>query len=436
MGVVLKIMAKDFKRRLKDPLCLLALLVFPLILAVIIGLAFSPMGKSILPTTELLIADQDQDWVSGIMSAALRQGRADMPPLDIREVDEAQGREIISQGKASALLIFPVNFTQDYLAGKATQLTLLKNPAQAFLPEIAEQYADVLALISSYVSQIFAQEMDSLNGMAAQGAIAPKLEWLMLGDGFYNKLKAAEKYLYPIPITVQESGPNSQAGGAQSQTRAVSAQPKPVQPPAKQSHFVVMEYILPGLSLFGIFFVGQVVLLDIFSERSKHTMARLFTAPVTVTAFLAGKTLGGFVISLLSLILLQVLGSLAFGVDWGPPGLILLVNVIAVLGITGLCLLVFCVARTQAQAGAILSAVILSMSLFGGSFVPLMMLPPIFRWISLFTLNSHLVEAYYRVMYWHNLSTVSYGLSGVALFGLLSMVIGMIFLRRRIERGL
>jgi len=436
MGVVLKIMAKDFKRRLKDPLSLLALLAFPLILAIIIGLAFSPMGKSVLPTTELLIADQDQEWVSSIMRTALHQGRADLPPLIIREVSEAQGREILGQAEASALLIFPPNFSPDYLAGKATRLTLLKNPAQAFLPEIAEQYADVLALIASYVSQVFSQEMETLKHMAAQETIAPKLEWLMLGDGFYNKLKGAEKYLYPVPISVQESGPKSKAAGTTSQAPAVSAQPKPVQRPAKQSHFVVMEYILPGLSLFGIFFVGQVVLLDIFSERSQHTMARLFTAPVTVTAFLAGKTLGGFVISLVSLILLQVIGSLAFGMDWGPAGLVLLVNGIAILGISGLCLLVFCVARTQAQAGAILSAVILSMSLFGGSFVPLMMLPRIFRWISLFTLNSHLVEAYYSVMYWHNLSTVTYRLSGVALFGVLSMIVGMVLLRRRMGRGL
>ena len=265
--------------------------------------------------------------------------------------------------------------------------------------------------------------------------LAPKLEWLMLGDGFYNKLKSADKYLYPIPIAVQETGPNSQPRRPGARTDGAAPQETQAQPPAKKSHFVVMEYILPGLALFGIFFVGQVVLLDIYSERTQHTMARLFTAPVTVTAFLTGKTLGGFVISLLSLILLQVLGSLAFGMDWGSPGLVLLVDGIAVLGISGLCLLVFCLARTQAQAGAVLSAVILSMSLFGGSFVPMAMLPPFFRWISLFTLNSHLIEAYYSVMYRNDLSSVAFRLSAVTLFGVLSMALGMVFLRRRIGKG-
>jgi len=213
MGMVLKIMRKDFKRRLRDPMSLLALLAFPLILALIIGLAFSPMGQSTLPTTELLIADHDQDWVSSVMIAALRQGRAEMPPLDIREVSEAQGRETLNQNKGSALLIFPVGFTQDYFAGKPTRLTLLKNPAQAFLPEIAEQYADVLALLSSYVSQLFAQEMDTLKDMGTRAILAPKLEWLMLGDGFYNKLKSADKYLYRSPSPFKKPDRTVSPGG-------------------------------------------------------------------------------------------------------------------------------------------------------------------------------------------------------------------------------
>ena len=435
MGAVWKIMRKDFKRRLKDPFSLLGLLAFPLILAIIIGLAFSPMGENKLPTTELLIANQDQDLVSAIMMAALRQGRADLPALDLREVNEAEGRDILEQGKASALLIFPPDLPPDYFAGKQSRLTLLKNPAQAFLPEVAEQYADILALVSSYLSQLFSSDVDTLRNLVTREALASKLEWLMLGDAFYNKLKGAEKYLFPMPIRIQEGGPG-QIRSLQVPADTSPAQQRRAVRRAQQSHFVVMEYILPGLAVFSIFFVAQVVLLDIYSERSRHTMARLFTAPVTVTTFLTGKTLGGCLISLLSLILLQVVGRLAFGVDWGPLGLVLLVNVIAVLGISGLCLLVFCVARTQAQAFAVLSALILSMALFGGSFVPMFMLPPVFHRISQFTLNGHLVDAYHGLMYWRSLSSVALGLSAVALFGVLSSVAGVLLLRRRIGRGL
>ncbi len=432
MGTVLKIMGKDFKRRLKDPLSLLALLAFPLILALIIGVVFSPMGRTTLPAPELLIADHDRDWLSALMVGVLRQGFEEAPSLDIRSVNEQEGRACIDRGEASALLIFPAHFTPDYLAGKPTRLTLYKNPSQAVLPEITEQYADSLALVASYVSRLFSQEMHLLEGITARNALAPKWEWLMLGDGFYSKIKAVEKYLYPVPIVMTETGPNGQIRLTDSQADGSG----PNAPPAQKGHYVVMEFILPGLALFGVFFVAQVVLMDIFSERTQHTMARVFTTPVSVSAFLAGKILGGCVISLVSLIALQVIGSLAFHMDWGAPTLVLLIDVTAVLGIAGLCLLVICLARTQAQASAILSAVILSMALFGGSFVPMFMLPKVFDWFSLFTLNRHLVEAFHSVMFRGRLAPFALSLGAVALFGAVTSVVGVVLLRRRLERGL
>jgi ABC-2 type transport system permease protein len=433
MGTVWKIMGKDFKRRLKDPLSLLALLAFPLILALIIGVVFSPMGRTTMPRPELLVADHDRDWLSALMVGMLRQGFDEVPSLDIRSVTEQEGRACIDKGEGSALLIFPTNLTRDYLAGKPIRLTLVKNPSQAILPEITEQYVDSLALVSSYVSRLFSQEMHVLEEVASRNALAPKWEWLVLGDGFYSKIKTVEKYLYPVPIVIAETGPNGQSRPVGSQ--GAGSGPTTA-PPAKKGHFVVMEFILPGLALFGVFFVAQVVLMDIFSERAQHTMARVFTAPVTVSAFLMGKILGGCVISLASLIALQVIGSLAFHMDWGVPALVLLIDVVAVLGIAGLCLLVICLARTQAQASAILSAVILSMALFGGSFVPMFMLPKAFDWFSQFTLNRHLVEAFHSVMFRGEVAPNGLRLGAVALFGVVSSGVGVVLLKRRLGRGL
>ena len=116
--VALKIMGKDIRRRLRNPFSLLLLLAFPLILAVLIGLAFGSRGEAQLPRTEVLVADLDGGWVSGFMKYTLQTGYSGAPVLRTRSVGEQEGREALAAGDATALLVFPQNFTRDYLAGQ------------------------------------------------------------------------------------------------------------------------------------------------------------------------------------------------------------------------------------------------------------------------------------------------------------------------------
>lgn len=444
--MVFRIVRKDFKCRLKDPFSLILLLAFPLVLTLIISLAMDYQAETMLPTTELLIADHDCDWLSRFMICMLKQGFEGAPGFTVRDVTEKEGRKAISGGRGTAMLVFPTDFTQDCLLGKQTRLMLLKNPGQAFLPNIAEQYADILALLLSYSSRLLEDDWGKIkefsNRLRSYQIIGSKADRAISWDLIYDELRSFdelsdyESYLFPVPIFVEETGPDGHKQDPEPKNGSYTGcVDKTLLLPYRKWYLIVFNYMFPGLALFGIYFVLSVALCDTFTEQSQNTMMRLLTTPVTVEAFVVGKMAGVFFLSLLGLILLQIVGSVAYGVRWGPFGLVFLVDLVAILGILGMCLLIFCLTRTPRCRMSLMSAIIMFMALFGGSLVPLHKLPPFITKMSLFTLNGHLLPAYHSLIYRGTLSSMTFRLAGVAIFGALSSALGMLLLRHRIRKG-
>lgn len=417
MHTALKIILKDFKRRIKDPLSIILLLSFPLLLTLIIGLAFGPAGKGTLPATEILLADLDQGIVTEFMRSAFTHGGEEAPPVQLRQVGEEEGRKAIAGGEGSALLIIPRGFSEDFLDGKSVRMTLLKNPSQSILPEVAEQYAEFQAFLGSFISRLFEDELKVVRNFQEMEDLAPRAQWTALINGVYDKLSAIEKYLFPMPISIEER----EVAGAKEKK--------------EEGGINVFAIVLPGFAIFGLFFVAQVVFRDILNERSSGTLARLFSSPVSVESFLAGKAAGGFLISLCALLLLQLVSTLAFRVNWGPLGSLLALDGVAILGVSGVCLFVFSLAKTGLQGDAILMVIIMSMALFGGSMIPLDQMPEIFKSISHFSLNAHAIVAYRSLMDTGSLSSALPRLLLLAGFGCATIFLGILFLRRGILRG-
>lgn len=447
----LVITLKDFKRRIKDPLTLICLMTFPLLLALIIGMAFGPQVRMAMPETELLICDHDNGLLSGMLKMAFQQGGAGAPRINIKEVEEDAGRQAIMDNETSALLIIPGSFTDDFFEGRPVALTLLKNPSQSILPEVAEQYTHALTMLGSFASRFFQKELSAIKANALSQGAGIRLDWTLLGPALRDKLNTVEKYLFPVPISIverkagqenaakkeKETQPpgRAQKGGGTSSRPEARAEKKE-RSINKARPINIYEYILPGLAIFGIFFVAQTIFRDIFTEQIQGTLPRLMTAPVTVESFLLGKAASALLISFLALVLMQFVGWILFDVHWGPLHLLLLIDAVAILGISGLCLLIFSLARTQTQGEAILSAVFIFMGLFGGSFMPLRTLPPGFRTVTRFTINGHIIDAHNQLIFSGEHWKILPSLAIVLLIGLICSVAGWMLLRRKIRRGI
>ena len=132
--------AKDVRRRLADPAALAVWVGLPLLLGGL--LSFIAGDNGVAPRANVLVADQDGTFVSGLLSTAL--GRAEI--MDLQAVALEEGRRRIDDGEATALLIVPKGFQQAVLDQSSAGLTLLTNPAQQILPDIVEESLEIVVL--------------------------------------------------------------------------------------------------------------------------------------------------------------------------------------------------------------------------------------------------------------------------------------------------
>ena len=125
--------------------------------------------------------------------------------FQVTVTDEAEGRKRMDAGQASAMVIIPERFTLDLLEAKPVTLSVVKNPAEQFLPDVVEEFMNTTAVMLSAMVQAFADEargiramLDSPLGSFSWEALAPEL------GKAQKKMIAAEKYLNPLLIRLKE----------------------------------------------------------------------------------------------------------------------------------------------------------------------------------------------------------------------------------------
>src|SRR5438270_307831 len=98
---------KDVSRARRDPLALLMWIAIPLILGTLINAVFG--GSEATPQGRLLIADEDDSFVSNLLSRAF-SGEPLSKIVRVENVTREAGRGRMDRGDASALLIIPKGF--------------------------------------------------------------------------------------------------------------------------------------------------------------------------------------------------------------------------------------------------------------------------------------------------------------------------------------
>ncbi|MCP5101146.1 MAG: ABC transporter permease [Chloroflexi bacterium] len=114
----------------------------------------------------------------------------------------------------------------------------------------------------------------------------------------------------------------------------------------------------------------------IIQERQNGTLRRLMVMPIRKGSIILGKLIGIFITGVVQMGILIVVGGLLFDVAWGnsPVALVLVVLAFA-LAITSLSMMMAALTRTLAQANALSTVIVLSISALGGAWWPLDIVP-------------------------------------------------------------
>lgn len=125
--------------------------------------------------------------------------------------------------------------------------------------------------------------------------------------------------------------------------------------------------------------------LSLVIERSKGTLVRLRTAPLSWAGVLAGKALACFIATVAVAVGLLVIARLVFNVVPDSPGLLALAIFSLCSCFVGVMMLLAVIGRSESSAGSIGWAVILVFMMIGGATVPLFFMP---RWLQMLSYAS------------------------------------------------
>lgn len=404
---------KDFLRKWRNPVVIIGFMLIPVILTLIFGLIFGSSEEKILPRISVLAVDKDQSILSNFFLSSFEQGEL-KNLIDLKPVEEEKGQKLMEKGKASALLIIPERFGDDVWNGKSAQILLLKNPAEQFLPQIVEEICDISTLLVSSFLSVFSDEIGIVKDFMDKGEL-PDEELSSLSVQVKNRIEGISKYVFPPLISLKQ---------------------QTIKGEEEESEVSVYSYILPAISIMFLLFICNAVFEDILREKESGTLLRMTVSPLKISDFIWSKILTSALIGSLCTFILIGLGVVVFSIHWGNLFTVFLIVLCVNIMIAGFISFLYSFVRTERQAGALISSVIIVMSLLGGSMIPTESFPPFILYFSRLTVNYWGLEAFKKAIFGAPFLKIVPILAGMLIAGVIFSLAGSYFLNNSLKKGL
>jgi linearmycin/streptolysin S transport system permease protein len=324
------VMAGSGLRRLaRDRLALFFLVLLPVVIILIVGLAFGDAGSERLPVG---VAEEG----AGRLGNELRAELEASPALDARAYDDADAvRKAVRRGVVAAGVVVPDGYDEALRAGRRADVTFVTDQSR---PAPAPVRSAVAAVVARQAAQVKAARL------AAETAGVP----------FDTALARARALADGQPRIRVEA---TTVGGREDALPAG------------------FNYTAPANLVLFVFITSMAGAASLIEARRLGVTRRLLATPTTAATILFGEALGRFAVALLQGLIIFLVGWLVFGVDWGDPPAALLLLVTFALVATGVGLLLGSVLRNAEQATSIGPPVGIALGMLGGCMWPLAIVP-------------------------------------------------------------
>ncbi len=345
---------KDLLQTLKDRSSFFLLLVMPLVLITVIGLAFGSFfgnGSSQITIT-VAMSNADNGLVGKAIVQALNINTASLKITVNQYSSAAQVKDqVANNSNVNAGIVIPANASNLLIAASSAG-TLPKNLVQVYsLPGTSDTRPTI---IQNIVTNVLTSEVA---GSTAVGQV------YSVCNQPGNHCGQSSINAQSIASTVGQAS----ASGGSSAIQSLTA--------GKAVQYNNFDQVVPGYAIFFALFGINAVAGTILQEKEDGTFRRLLIAPVQRYALLGGKLLAQFILTLTQLTVLFVIGYFAFHLTIGSwPGVIALL-IGASFATTGLGILLVSVVKTRRQLNPIVTLVVLITSAIGGAWWPLFVEP-------------------------------------------------------------
>ncbi len=396
MKKLLYIALNELLLLLKDKMAVVWMIILPLALTTIMGLAFGGIGGGSEPVViDLPVVDQDRGEMAAAVLDILAQTQGTYLHLET-EYDEEAARQLVTDGKRAGALIIPAGFTADVTSGNPTALELLVAPGGQTAPLLEGMVHGVTSGFSSVQTMV-----DVAISEVQRATGSYDLDY----EGITARVVAtAQERLENPPVSTRVTVVGS-----------------------AEEEFNIFDQVVPGYAvMFAMFGVlgGAGAILE---EKERGTFKRLLIAPVPKYALLGGKLLAQFIIGVAQIVLMFAFGALVFHVSLGGSILgLVLVTLATCWATTALGMLLVAVIKSRKQIHPITTLIILGSSAIGGSWFPLFLMPKWVQQAARVTLVAWAMEGYNRLMLFDGgLNDVWLDIGVLLLYGAVCFGIGL-----------
>jgi len=398
-----KIAFKDLKLFFADKRGVLLTFLLPISLITLFSLAFGGSGSSdeSRPQT-LVVTDEDGTDFSQSVIAKLDS----LKEIEVRLTTLDTAQRWVKKGNENAVLIFHKGFKESVEAGTEGAIELQYDAAKAMEIGILQS-----ALIGNLMSII--------------GPGSMKTKIVSRFDAQYPDMDSTTRANIHQQITENLSG-SAQTGGSDGQgsmiTTTALVREKENSPGLVQA--------VAGTAIMMLLFSVTGLGASMLDEKQEGTLKKLLYSPLHPNSILFGKMISTNIISMMQMIVMFLFSGIVFGLDIGHniPSLLLMVFATA-FACSGFGVLLAAFAKSRSQVQGVSTLIILSMSAFGGSMIPVFLMPAWMQQVAVVSVNYWGIQGFYDI-YWRMLAfTDPVFLSKVGVLLGMGLVLNLVALR-------
>jgi ABC-2 type transport system permease protein len=383
---IIAIAQKEIKVLFHDRGSIIALFGLPIAFILVMTVALEGVftsGTSAKPIV-MLISNQDKGQLAAQVVDDLRtaEGLSLVESVDGQALTAAKIDELITAKQYMLGVDFPADFSETVL-NTGTDSTAAKPVVRFIVDPTANNQilAPARGLVEGYVERVTSFAL--LESQARAGFV-----------GIARNVPPAQQEL------VKQIG-DEFTGGMTNAAVSAGVEYKVASP--MQYKITVeptsVEQNVPAYTIYGVFFILQVIATGIFEEKNSGAFQRLKAAPLSRSAYLIGKGLAYFAVNLVQIVLMFGVGVLVFHLRLGnAPLALVLISMVTALAATGLGMMVTCFVRTQEQAGSLGTLLGVVLSVIGGMMVPAYVMPDFMQKLSWATPHAWALSAYQDVI--------------------------------------
>jgi len=382
---ILHISFKDLLVTLKDKKSMALIILMPIVLILVLGMALNSTFKSTSVTIDkfdVAVADNDNNAYSKEFKDTLKSKEVSKL-INYKKMSETFAKDKIRNGQLPVLIVIPKGYSKSIQNGKKSNIEIYSDPGNTVDAKTIESF------VKSYTGTVSSIQA------AVQASNKQLKNYKLNGDMIINKL-----------VTETKSSSSKLTNSSLKSKNNLSA----------------MQYYSAAMLVMYALFVGSLGTTSMLEEREAGTLKKLLTTTASKFQILSGKVLGVFFLGIFDVIVLIAFTKLVFNVSWGNSlsGLIL-ISLAMIFASCGFSIFLSLIFKSTKSVFLTSAVIIMIMSFIGGSMYPLSQMPAVMQAASKFMINNWALRGYLSLM-------MGSGFSSIVTPSIVLVVIGSLLL--------